>query len=286
MHKIVLKSGKKIEIDVPEKKAIDSFFIFGIHKSGSTLLAKIFYDICNTTNIAAISIDEHLFKLGVSVGDINTNINVFKPKNYCYCGFRRFWPKTDKFDFKNTKKILLVRDPRDAMISYYFSAKYSHSIPKNIAGNAGEKLLAIRNKLLESDDDNDKRHLDYIEYQGKFLRNNMREYLKKIDDNTQIYRYEDIIFNKEAWILSMCNYLGIEIDLSSVKQIAKKHDLIPDAENSKKHIRSVIPGNYRKHYSDKIIDYLNEYFQEELKALNYLEVPYYQLNENQKLSPK
>lgn len=282
MHQVVLKNGKKIKIDIPAKNAIDSFFIFGIHKSGSTLITKIFKDICDVKNIAALSIDEYLFSLGVSVGDIDTNINVFKTQNYCYCGFRRFWPNINKFNFKNSRKILLVRDPRDAMISYYFSAKYSHSLPKNIAGNTGKKLLDIRNKLLESDE-NDKNHLEFIEFQGKFLRNNIREYKRKIDQNTQVYRYEDIIFNKEAWILSMCDYLNIDIDLSEVKLIAKKHDIIPDGEDIKKHIRSVTPGNYRKHYSDGIINYLNDYFKEELTTFGYFSVPYYQISEDKKL---
>lgn len=164
MYKIVLKSGKKIEIDVLEKKVIDFFFIFGIYKLGSIFLVKIFYDICNIINIVVILIDEYLFKLGVLVGDINININVFKFKNYCYCGFRCFWLKIDKFDFKNIKKILLIRDFRDVMIFYYFFVKYFYLILKNIVGNVGDKLFVIRNKLLESDDDNDKWYLDYIEY--------------------------------------------------------------------------------------------------------------------------
>ena len=154
MHQIVLKNGKKIEIDFPPNKNINSFFIFGIHKSGSTLITKVFKDICKSLGITFISIDEYLFGQGISVGDINTNVNSFKAQNYCYGGFRRFWPDTNQFDFKNSPKILLVRDPRDAMISYYFAAKYSHIIPKNKQGDTGKKLLDIRAKLLFFVDNN------------------------------------------------------------------------------------------------------------------------------------
>ena len=279
MHTIKLKTGEFVDVKSPSPSNHESFFIMGIHKSGSTLISRIFKDVCNLAGISHIAIEEELFDLGLTASKIDNSYNVFKPNGYCYNAFRQFWPDKDTFDFSSKKKVLLVRDPRDAMISYYFSAKSSHVMPKNKDSDLAKGMQQVRD-MLGKDTASQDDHRKYIDFQGPFLKQNIRGYIDNIDSGTRVYRYEDVIFNKKAWLDSMLDYLGISLSEENKRAILDKHDVIPDAEDSSAHIRSVAPGNHKKHYSHETIEYLNDFFSDELSFFGYMDVPYYQMTPN------
>ncbi len=245
---IQLVNNEKLRIEINPSKSDSKpfFFIFGLHKSGSTLLNNIFNDICTEANIEQISLEELLFEKGFTPIDINIEGFPFY-NGICYRGFRSFWinnimPKND------SRSIVLVRDPRDALISYFFSDKYSHPIPE--MGSITQSMRLTRNKL--STVENPEDDYNWLLNRAKFLRKNILDYACVLqNENFRFYRYEDVIFYKEEWIRNMVDFLGIDITNSKIEKIAKKNDVIPEQENKKEHIRSVIPGNYKKYFSEK-----------------------------------
>ena len=119
-----MNQTKDLGIKLPKPADIDSVFIFGLHKSGSTLLNNVFRDIAKAKKIPIVSLEEQLFKKGLRPIDVLPLLNkFFLYRGYIYLGFRNFWCNVLNFDFSKVKNILLVRDPRDALISYYFSDK-------------------------------------------------------------------------------------------------------------------------------------------------------------------
>ncbi len=54
--------------------------------------------------------------------------------------------------YHQSRKILLVRDPRDALVSECFSIAYSHGLPEAAPGEGGarEEFLALRAAALAS----------------------------------------------------------------------------------------------------------------------------------------
>ena len=134
--------GKDLRLQLPEPSHRESFFVFGAHKSGSTLLHNIFVDLCNTVKIPHVNYEGEIFRYGYSVKDVVTTDALFEQHGYGYIGFRTpHLLDHSTLDLYRTKNILLVRDPRDALTSHYFSLRYSHAIPDTgrASGKAEER---------------------------------------------------------------------------------------------------------------------------------------------------
>jgi hypothetical protein len=86
---------------------------------------------------------------------------------------------------------------------------------------------------------------------------------------TRVYRYEDVIFRKEAWLQDMLEFLGIEHKPRWVKQLANRHDLRPEQENPTRHVRQVTPGNFREHFNAETLELLNHQFSDHLLLYDY-----------------
>ena len=65
MSTIQLGSNSIIDIPLDPPADMEAFFIFGIHKSGSSLLNAIFVDICQILDIPCIPIPELAFEQGI-----------------------------------------------------------------------------------------------------------------------------------------------------------------------------------------------------------------------------
>jgi hypothetical protein len=268
-----MKQTINLKIELPPPANIDSAFIFGLHKSGSTLLNKVFQDIAREKNIPIVSLEDQLFGMGIRPIDVLPTIEkFFCPRGYFYTGFRNFWCKDLDFDFAKVKNILLVRDPRDALISYYFSDKYSHPIPTE--GKIKANLESNRETLQSlNNPDSD---YNYIEKKISWLKGNIKIYINRLPkESTRIYRYEDIIFKKEEWIKDMLSFLDIRIADEDVHKIACTHDILPRVEQKHKHIRQVVPGNYKKYLREETIKKINAEIKDILEYFDYATVPHY-----------
>ena len=125
---------KEFTFSVPEPANVNSFFVFSLPKAGSTLLMRIMADVCNVLGIPVIDLPTRLFNLDIRPAELTSDINsLWQNQGYAYVGFRLFFPQMT-FDFSKTKNILLVRDPRDMLVSYYFSMRYCLSCCSKAGG--------------------------------------------------------------------------------------------------------------------------------------------------------
>ena len=262
-----------VSIELPQPVDINSCYIFGIHKSGSTLLNKIIKDICYECKLPFVAPAEQFFSQGFLSSDIVDDISpIFFERGFYYLGFRYFWKKKLGVDLKNHKCILVVRDPRDALVSLYYSSKYSHGMPKS--GTIKESMQKFRSELQKE---------EISEYFSRdniindFAETHEKYYFNLPRSSTRIYRYEDVIFFKREWVTDMLTFLGLELPSEKVAKIADRHDLIPDKEQPDKFVRQVVPGNYKKHLSRPIIEKLNRRFSYILSWYGYDRVPFFNL---------
>ena len=262
MKKILYtKDNQEVVIEIGNPANIPSFFVFALPKSGSVLQDKIFEDICYELDIPLISVSKSAFNQGVEERNFQEDISeIFVNQGYGFYGFRYFPPYLNKLDLTGVKKVLLVRDPRDMLVSHYFSMKKSHGIPQ---GKVGEKLLQQR-KILQETDIN-----QYVLNKSKYFFNLFRSYNQIEDNLLKVFRYEDIVFNKSKWIQNILKFLELDLPEEKIQSIAKKHDIFPSVENSDSHIRQVTPGDYKNKLNDKTIQALNDKFKKILRKYNY-----------------
>ena len=248
-------------ITIPLPGDFESFYVFAMHKSGSTLLNNMMVKVLQATGIPQMAISELAFLAGLPENKILNPKDVIFERGYCYRRYRSFPEYLSNFDLSAKKKILLIRDPRDMVVSYFFSYTQSHSIPD--AGVIRDELLAKRQEAAETNID-ESCLADIADFIGEFT-----GYEHLLNTDIKIYRYEDVIFNKVAWLQDILSYFGIKAPLEFISNVARENDVIPQKERPDQHIRQVHPGNFRKHLKNETIVKLNALLKPILEKYHY-----------------
>lgn len=261
---IISKNGREIYLDICESKQLNSLYAFAPHKCGSVLLQNILKEMCCEAGFPFLNIHSELFLKGENEADfIDSIAEILKKPGYCF-GALRGPDQIDVPTITAHKKIFLLRDPRDAIVSFYFSMKKSHSPPGD--GPAREAFLAKRAHI-------DSLNIDEFVQQGNglFIFENMRTFLEwsKSLPNSTLFRYEDIVFEKRAWVNSIAEIFNLKVSTPKLNEIADKYDIIPSEEKPNEHIRQVKPGNYKKHLSKRSIEYIEDNFGDLIIGLSY-----------------
>lgn len=247
-----------------------SFFAWSLNKAGSTLLTRMLEDYLASVNHPTLNIPGILFQNGLSS---NIGAKEYKKilfaEGYAYVGWRNPAAlKVKLFDFTQVKNILLVRDPRDRLVSSYFSIAHSHAIPK--CGALKETMEASRKTAQHLGNVN-----DWINSEPKELHSflmGMNGYHKNLPSaSTRIYRYEDIIYRKEEFLADMIEYAGLPYDTGRIRDTATKHDIRPSNERPNHHVRQVKYGNFREHMNSESQNAVEKKYRICLEAYGYFD---------------
>jgi len=211
--------------------------------------------------IPHIALSEIAFSAGLPGNEITNARKFIFPYGYCYRGYRQFPTYLKSFDISRNRKILLIRDPRDILVSEYFSTAYSHELPAN--GLVREEMLKLRNFARAIGVDK------YCLSQVEVYQRNFENYRALLDGEIRVYRYEDVVFEKSKWLADMLSYFEVIIPPAVVENIAAAHDLRPERENPAEHVRQVKPANFRLHLKPETVEILNREFKIELKRHGY-----------------
>ena len=185
-----------------------------------------------------------------------------------YGGFRSM-PRgfANSAQFNEARKILLVRDPRDALVSEYFTVAYSHSVPEVNADMPGarEELLAAREQARLSDITN------FVLKNAANLDRTMMDYASVVDDPLmKLYRYEDVILQKRAWLASMAEHFGWDGGSPGfIEGMMGWADKLPDKEDPNAFVRKVLPGDHKDKLPESVIDELNEILAPSMRLFGY-----------------
>lgn len=247
----------------PEKQSV---YAFALPKAGSVLLDSILSSLSPIVGLTYVSIMGEFFQLGLAEKDVPADTSrIFLDTGYCYGGFRSFPQRFEIPKLATAKAILLVRDPRDMLVSHYFSTRSSHP-------NPGRKLSTS----MQSIPLRDKAHMltvdEYAVDLTKFYGRLLRGYMKVLEESPKtfrVYRYEDVIFKKQEWITSICDYYGWSVPEAMIKRTAERNDIRPRVEKEAKHVRQVSPGDYRRKLKPETIAMLGKIFEEELNYFGY-----------------
>jgi len=253
--------GGDLDVALPPPGDVPSFYLFALHKSGSTLLNDMMAAALERAGIPQIAIPEATFSAGLAEHTISNPEEIVFARGYCYRGFRRFPAYLGGFDLARQKKILLVRDPRDMAVSLYFSIAESHSMPAQ--GTLRDNLMAQRAQARAMGID------EFCIGRVAFIRSEFEGYEPILASETRIYRYEDVIFDKAAWLADMLAYLGVVLEPAAIARIAAANDIRPDRERPAEHVRQVAPGNHRKHLAPTTRDRLDREFSDILVRYEY-----------------
>ncbi|MDO6523496.1 sulfotransferase domain-containing protein [Shimia thalassica] len=239
---------------------------FGIRKSGSTMLHKIVNQMAELKGYLPVDIPGVMFSNGLTVSDWKTDKRIgeiFVGGNV-YTGFRAFPSLFSSMPaYKSARKVFMFRDPRDALVSQYFSDAYSHKIPER-EGKGRDLFLAKREEALNTDIN------EYVLTKSAALRQTCMEYIPLLhDDSCLKLRYEEYVFQKKRLIFHIAKQYGWELSDDEAESILKDVDFVPEEENEKRFVRKAIPGDHREKLEKSTIRKLSHRFGRVLEEFDY-----------------
>ena len=235
-----------------QRKAL---IVHGLHKSASMFLYKFFEHVCG-----AIDVPFHSINLAQPLHrapDQNT------AESFVVCPERSF--ETHEFYFPKLEQIHLfqVRDPRDILVSEYYSLGWRHS--DQDWGADGLKRRAQIQQLSI-----DQYVIGETEVSKRPLLLRYQPLLAELGrPTTHVVKYETMVEDFPRWLSTVLPVLGLNSgdDLAFLAS-HYRDEFQPDlSENS--HKRNVSAGDHVSKLKPETIAILNERFASILKALDY-----------------
>jgi hypothetical protein len=247
-----------LESKLPERSDFPAVFAFSIHKAGSTMMHKMIREVCSAASIPGISIPDIMFLEGVNDWESDERLIAMIAPGRVYYGFRQLpaFMKAPEFDLQNKKSVLLVRDPRDALVSQYFSLGgryFSHNLPDKNKDAFVEKVMATADLSIDA----------YVIKASNVHHQKLLAYKNNLNfGNVMLRRYEEIYFDKETFLRDIFSHFALDVDQEILKQVAADNDIRPDSEDPTKHIRKGAPGDHREKLQPETIARLNDIFRD------------------------
>jgi hypothetical protein len=242
---------------------------FSFNKAATQTVKKLLIECARRNKLTPALLHDYAFHHSMPFLDhldsasMKKYAHLFKSSGYLYTvfgGMIEEIPSLEKF-----KVVLVVRDPRDILVSDYYSIAYSHAIPD---GEKKEVYLSRREKALATKLD------EYVLQSAPKLQSVFERYaihLFPVCPGVHVARYEDMVENFPEWLDSLVSACGMEISKSFRQDLLANHEARrPKGENIQKHLRKGMPGEHREKLRSETIEQLNQTFNESLTRFNYL----------------
>lgn len=257
-----MKDGRRVQLSVPLAPFAKnpSCYISAYAKAGSVMLDGLVRDITVAVGAPAFNPTVQLFEQGCSFIDSDYDwTRLYAPRGVVHYGFRGYPPGGLPLEGDNPI-VLLVRDPRDMLVSSYYSMVASHGVPTE--GPQREELLRSRKMAGK---------LTVDEYCLRFAHGYQQEFerCRAHFDRATVFRYEDVIFQKHTFVANLCKIIGVSLPRDEIDRIAQAHDVRPKTEDVSAHVRKVTPGDHRNKLKPETIDALNGVFAEFMTYYGY-----------------
>ena len=251
--------------DLPKTDSKEPSVVFiTMHKAGSVLVNQVLEELLLEAGMPHIDFARYAFDSGIKEGDYCVSkAHLLSTPGYYFGAFRG--PYLDKFDdLSKNRLIIQVRDPRDCIVSLYFSYKYSHSKP----GNGILKSIFNSTRKKTRNTDVNKFAMENIgnyDYRMKIISATLDRY-----QNHLLITYEQMVQDFDAWLNTIIKYLALdpgEECLDKIRNLANFEVLV---ENVAVHKRQVTPGDYQRKLDPVVQQTMTEMLQIHLQRYGYV----------------
>lgn len=241
---------------------------FSFNKAATQTIKKLLIDCGRMNRLTPALLHDYAFHHSMPFLDhldrseMDAYAHLFKPCGYLYTvfgGMIEGIPELERF-----KVVLVVRDPRDILVSDYFSIAYSHAIPD---GEKKDIYLARREAALATSID------EHVLQHAERLRSVFQKYedhLFPVCPAVHVARYEDMVEDFGPWLDALLAASGMEINHTMRSQLIATHEARrPKRENIHQHLRKGMPGEHLEKLHPCTLEKLNSIFEVPLSRFNY-----------------
>ena len=243
-----------------------------MHRSGSSFLHSICMELCKEKELAYYSPNRganFLFEV-----ETLTQESFWLNKEGCIGPVRWFAspPDIDKY-----KIALHLRDPRDVLVSMFFSYCYKKE-KRTIFEKVLRQIILLKgiDRFVLSLTQNIPKVKRHGTGRSIFMGNILERYVSYVKHlvgkpHVILLRYEDMVANFPEWLEKLIALFDISKNNPLVLKLVKKHDksFTVDTEKKTLHKRQCAHGDYKVKLKKKTISELNERFADVLEKLGY-----------------
>lgn len=250
--------------------------VFTLHKSASMFIHRQCELLCGLSGLAYHS--PNAADSGLDARRLLTDREVWRNRSGCFAPLRFFVdiPRLEAYEV-----ILHLRDPRDVLVSMFYSYCFIHSGP--VAPNTGHRRDAAARGI-------DAFVLGQattgsLHYPGDYgtgghvqdligpLPSRYRAYVERLlgQPNVTLVKYEDMVGDYRAWLTDFSRPFPLRDRQQTIESlVAQSADFFPKRSgDALSHVRHVTPGDYKAKLQPATIRQLDELFSDVLDALGY-----------------
>lgn len=252
--------------------------IFTMHKSASLFLHRVCADLARLTNRTYFSPNGG--DVRVALKELAANADFWTHNTSgCFGPLRAY---IEVPEMRQARILLHLRDPRDVLVSMFYSYCYSHV--GEVAGGTG-----YRKEIADQGIDNFVLKLataprppvtgDYgtgaplWEFAGNVQQrygNYVHHLLRNPQRDVVLVRYEDMLADLDGWLGSVAERFEVS-DAALIEELADSYRPMFDRRDENKwvHTRKMTPGDYVEKLSPATITELDRIFENTLNCLGY-----------------
>jgi hypothetical protein len=243
---------------------------FSINKAATQHTKKVLRQLAKENMLIPIDYNGYAFATNLpyldllSHDEMESYKQIFRPNGYLYSVLGGMVKNIDHMD--TYRIILTVRDPRDILVSKYFSTAFSHAVPEK-TGNKRASFLkkreAAKNMSIDA----------FVLKEYPVVLSRFRAYKNELIeeyDNVTVLRYEDMITNYRGWLKRLAEGGGLNVSDPLFKRLTTEfEEKSVRSENKYRHVRKATAGDYKEKLQPETIHNLNEKFSPYMRFFGY-----------------
>ena len=249
---------------------IPSILHFSLNKAATQHTKSILRRCASENGMVPVSLHDYAFHTDfpyldlLSESELKRFHHLFKPTGYLYSvfgGMIESIPELEKY-----KIVFMIRDPRDILVSEYYSIAYSHVLPDR-KGNKYEHFMKRRSTAQSSSID------DFVVADSERIYEILQRYKDLLIDrypHAYLTKYEEMISDFNGWLDGLIEHCQLKVSTDLLNSLlAKNVRSLPTEENVQRHIRKGKAKDYQEKLKPETIRYLDSKFFPMLKVFGY-----------------
>lgn len=241
------------------QKVFPTVFHFTHWKAGSQWVRSVFEDACPGRLVETLPKNAHVLERPLQQGAIYSPVYM-KRQVFETCEASRSAPQV---------RVVVIRDLRDALVSWYYSMKVSHQdIP-------GTRIAQIREELRAKSMEDGLLYLIAGDREFAGLQGHSSIQLSWLGACDLMVRYEELLEDEMGQFDRLLRCCGIEVETERLKQIVSDRSFQSVSgrqrgeEDVSAHHRKGVRGDWRNHFTPRVERAFKEKFADVLVKTGY-----------------
>lgn len=247
-----------------------SIIHFSVNKAATQYIKRVLQHCARHCGLVNVGIHDYAFQAqfpyldSLSPQEMQRYQHIFRPQGYCYAvfgGMIEGVPELERY-----RQVLVLRDPRDVLVSSYFSVAFSHVAPGE-GSDKREEFAQMRARAQTSTID------DYVLAESHRVLGNYERYKRLLIDRyptAYVTKYEHMTEDFAGWLNALLEYCELDVSADLFANLVQEHEAKrPRQEDTQRHTRKGRPGDHREKLLPDTIAQLNAKFGDILAALDY-----------------